>query len=83
MLGSPTNEDYDEFSKMVPFDPKIFNEFKEFPKYDMRKKFYYIQDYDNLMDLFNKMLTYNPSKRITATEALNHAFFKDIKEREF
>lgn len=83
VLGSPTKEDYDDYGKIVPFDPKIFKEFKVYPKQDMRDKFYYIQDYDNLMDLYNRMLAYNPSKRITASEALNHPFFKDVRERGF
>lgn len=32
------------------------------------------------IDLISKMLVFDPSKRITAKEALNHPFFDDMKE---
>ena len=82
VLGSPTPEEYEELSMMVPFEPKIFNEFKTFKRQSFREKFYYIEDFDNLMDLLLKMFAYIPSKRITAAEALKHPFFKDIIDEE-
>ena len=83
VMGSPTQEEYDELSMMVPFDPKIFKEFKHYKRQSFKEKFYYIQDYDNLMDLLLKIFAYIPSKRITAAEALKHPFFKDVKEWGF
>jgi len=83
VLGSPTQEEYDELSMMVPFDPKIFKEFKFYKRQTFKDKFYYIQDYENLMDLLLKMFAYIPSQRITAAEALNHPFFKDVREGGF
>jgi serine/threonine protein kinase len=82
VLGSPTQEEYDELSMMVPFDPKIFNEFKAFKRQSLKEKFYYIDDYENLEDLLLKMFAYIPSNRITAAEALKHPFFKDIIDEE-
>ena len=34
------------------------------------------------IDLINKMLIYNPDERITAKQALNHSYFKDLVESE-
>jgi len=35
---------------------------------------------DDVKDLINKMLIYNPDKRITASQALKHPWFREIKE---
>ena len=37
-----------------------------------------VQDKKNFIDLISKMLHYLPSKRISAEEAMNHPFFKDL-----
>lgn len=82
VLGSPTVEQYEEFSKMVPFDPKIFNDFKTYPRPDISAKFKAtIQDMDNFLDLMYKMFEYIPSKRITTEEALKHPFFRDVRDK--
>ena len=79
ILGSPNQKDYDELTRLGPFDCKVFKEFGNFKKQSLRDKFYYIQDYDNLIDLLTKMFIYNPNRRITAVQALKHPFFKDVK----
>jgi renal tumor antigen len=33
-------------------------------------------------DLINKMLIYNPDNRISASQALKHPWFREIKEQE-
>ncbi|KAH0621638.1 hypothetical protein JD844_023162 [Phrynosoma platyrhinos] len=38
-------------------------------------------DHENLFDLIHKMLEYDPAKRITLTEALEHPFFSSLKEK--
>jgi len=78
MLGSPSATEFEELSMMVPFDPKIFTEFKIYKRQQFRDKFHYIKDFENLMDLLMKMFDYIPSKRITAVEAMKHPFFKDV-----
>ena len=35
---------------------------------------------DEGIDLLSKLLRYDPEKRITASEALQHPFFKDIDQ---
>jgi len=35
---------------------------------------------DNLIDLLDRIFKYIPSERITAKDAMNHPFFKDVKE---
>ena len=35
------------------------------------------------LDLLNKMLTYDPSKRISAKQALNHPYFDDLDKSKF
>ncbi len=83
VMGSPSQEEYDELSMMVPFDPKIFKEFKFYKRQTFKDKFYYIQDYENLMDLMFRMFAYIPSQRISAADALKHPFFKDVREGGF
>lgn len=39
-----------------------------------------IKKFDELCDLLSKMLCFEPSKRPTATECLNHPYFSDFKD---
>lgn len=38
-------------------------------------------DHENLFDLIQKMLKYDPAERITLSEALKHPFFSSLKEK--
>lgn len=81
-LGSPTAEQFQEYAKMVPFDAKLFNDFKTYARPNISSEFSNsIKDIDNFLDLMYKMFEYIPSKRITATEALKHPFFKDVRDK--
>lgn len=82
VLGSPNEAEFKTYAQRVPYDSKIF---KDFPKYErndnmFKKRYTQIKDKDNLVDLLNKMFEYIPEKRISATEALTHPFFDDIRQ---
>ena len=79
VLGSPNEEDLKELAKRVPFDTKIFNEFKNIKGQNLKKKLGGVfNDTELFLDLLTKMLIYLPENRITATKALTHPFFKDL-----
>lgn len=78
-LGSPSSYELEEYKKRVPFDTKIFSEFKNIKGKNLRKKFEgLVSDFENFMDLLMKMLEYLPENRITAVKARNHPFFKNL-----
>ena len=37
---------------------------------------------NSCVDLLNKLLTYDPDDRITASQALKHSYFKELRENE-
>ncbi len=79
VLGSPTDEEMKELAKRVPFDAKIFKDFKNIKGQNLKKKFIGVFTNTELfLDLLTKMLQYLPEKRITASKALSHLFFKDL-----
>ena len=39
--------------------------------------------WEEMFDLISKMLIYEPSKRLTLTEALRHSFFADLKNQSY
>ena len=77
VLGSPNEAELKELAKRVPFDTKIFKEFKEIKGENLKKKFHgAVADAENFLDLLLKMLKYLPEERISASKALQHPFFK-------
>ena len=51
-LGSPTPKDYEKFTKKVPFEKKLFEDFPEFESQVNENTFKgYIKDYKNLYNL--------------------------------
>ncbi|PVU97964.1 hypothetical protein BB561_000214 [Smittium simulii] len=70
-LGTPTDEEWPEMSKLPNFI-----EFNKFPKANFAELFTAADSY--ALDLLAKMLTYNPNKRISAQEALAHPYFSNF-----
>ncbi|KAI7695242.1 Cyclin-dependent kinase 6, partial [Sarcoptes scabiei] len=70
LIGSPDPSDW-------PDDHSLrFNNFANFRKRDLKLV---IKDVcDDGKQLFEKMLIFNPSKRISARQALDHEYFKDL-----
>ncbi|KAH0786396.1 Cyclin-dependent kinase 1 [Histomonas meleagridis] len=74
ILGTPDDSVWDEFSLLdsIPnidsYTKKNLVDFIAEP---------YSKD-DNLIDLLEKLFIYDPSKRISAEEAINHPFFNEI-----
>jgi glycogen synthase kinase 3 beta len=78
VLGSPGSEEFSIWEKiLVNFDQVLFAEFKDFKPFDLKKLFPGFKDVDNLVDLLRKMFDYIPTRRISASEALKHPFFKE------
>jgi len=78
VLGSPSKEEFAEFAKRVPFDAELFKEFQHYEPLALREKLKSVSDLDNLLDLLGEMFQYLPERRITATQALRHPFFKSV-----
>ena len=74
VLGTPSQQECPEFAAYIKKELRI--EIPEFPGSDIPAM---MSGSDPLLiDLVLRMLKYDPTKRISAREALNHPFFDDI-----
>ena len=77
ILGSPSENDMSFIS-----DPKARKFITDLPK---TKKIEFNQIYTNAnplaLDLLEKMLCFNPEKRIKIEQCLNHPYFKDVRDK--
>ncbi|EFA74779.1 putative protein serine/threonine kinase [Heterostelium album PN500] len=72
LLGTPNEQIWDGFNKLplvknLNLIPQPYN--------NLKNKFPHITD--QTYDLLSRLLTYDPEKRITAAEALEHPYFKE------
>ena len=81
LLGTPTDESWKgwrslKHAKLISARKGGKSKLRDkFPKIALEDNDMYLTD--NGLDLLSKMLTYDPEKRITAKEALNHTWFKE------
>lgn len=72
-LGTPSEKIWPGYSEL-PMVKKVT--FTEYPYNNLRSRF--SNNFTDLgFDLLNRFLTYNPTRRITAEDALSHEFFKE------
>ncbi|RKP39931.1 kinase-like domain-containing protein [Dimargaris cristalligena] len=70
-LGTPTDEDWPNHTQLPDYV-----QFKQYPRTPLTTLF--TATTPDSIDLMEKMLVYNPIKRITALEALNHPYFQNL-----
>jgi len=72
VLGTPNLNDWQEMAEL----PEYKSDFPDYPGMPLDKV---VRGLDRAgMDLLQRMLEYNPARRISAENALNHAYFKDL-----
>ncbi|KAF9342281.1 negative regulator of the PHO system, partial [Mortierella sp. NVP85] len=73
VMGTPTEETWPGVSKLSEYR-------KDFPYYPPKPLSSVVPMIDAFgMDLLMQMLIYQPQRRITAKDALNHVYFNDIR----
>ncbi|XP_063985234.1 cyclin-dependent kinase 2 isoform X1 [Diachasmimorpha longicaudata] len=72
-LGTPDEEIWPGVSQLPDYKSM-------FPQWDPRNLDEVVPNFENdAKDLFSKLLTYDPSERISAMKALNHPYFNNVK----
>ena len=70
-LGTPNESIWEGVSRLPDFKAT----FPQWQRQDLEK---FMPACPEGLDLLNKLLVYDPNRRISAKEALNHRYFKDI-----
>ncbi|KAK8791140.1 hypothetical protein WA158_005771 [Blastocystis sp. Blastoise] len=76
-LGTPTENEWSGVTKL----PDYQDSFPKWPVHSIQKTVPHADDY--AIDLLSKMLVYDPTKRISADEALRHPWFDDINKEQY
>eukprot|EP01121_Diplochlamys_sp_Union-15-3_P012689 TRINITY_DN3839_c0_g2_i1.p1 TRINITY_DN3839_c0_g2~~TRINITY_DN3839_c0_g2_i1.p1 ORF type:complete len:105 (-),score=22.82 TRINITY_DN3839_c0_g2_i1:6-320(-) len=74
LLGTPTEETFPGFTKLNSSNKE---ELPMYPKVDFKTTVPNLNDQG--YDLLEKLLTYDPQKRISAKNALKHPYFEGFK----
>lgn len=78
VIGTPGEEEMGFISD--PNGILYLKSLKQRPKLNLKKKF--PGSNEAALDLLEKMIIFNPNKRITVQQALEHPFFKDVRDKE-
>ena len=78
IMGSPPDELYQKFVK----NSAHANEFNFEYQKGIGIQRYLMHVSPKIVDLINKMLVYDPDKRLTAKQCINHECFKDLVEQD-
>jgi len=77
MYGTPTEKVWTGVTKLANFK-------MTFPQFKGKGLSAYATNLDtNALDLMAKMVVYDPYKRISAKQALNHPYFDDLDKSQF
>lgn len=76
VVGTPSEEDMQFITD--PNGLLYLKSLKPKPKMNLKVKFPVSPD--DSLDLMDKMLKFNPAKRITVNQALDHPFFEEVKD---
>lgn len=74
-LGTPTESNWDGLTELPHYKPI----FPQWPHRDLRDILG--KGYEEAGDLLNRMLTYNPTKRISAQNAMKHNYLDQVNKR--
>ena len=72
LMGNPTEQSWPGISQNAKFNAI---QWPTFPAYNLRELINVEQIDDQGLDLLMKMLEYEPARRITARQALQHPYF--------
>jgi cyclin-dependent kinase len=78
LLGTPTVQDYPGLVDLPEYNPDVLPPYPP-PRNGIKSLVPTLNPLG--VDLLTRMLQYDPAKRITAQEALSHAFFSDMLVR--
>ncbi|SAM03822.1 hypothetical protein [Absidia glauca] len=77
MMGTPTEQTWPNVSQLPEFKPNQ-------QYYPPQTIYHILPTIDHLgLDLLNRMLQYQPQLRISAKDALNHAYFDPVRHMQF
>ena len=79
-MGTPTNDTWGDISELPEFKAS-FPQFKVSENNENLRKMC-LNLSEDAIDLLSKMVVLEPSKRISAREALNHPYFTNCTEEE-
>ena len=80
LIGTPSENEFNWLKESPEWNAGLSGEgFEKFKKQSFKEVYPQIKD-ENVYDILEKLLIFEPSERISAKELLKHNYFKDIKQ---